>query len=198
MKKSWLPFGLVFALSSLLALLFQGFLRQVIVVPLLYAYWFVRLCLESLPQSLLWALFIGVAVVIAGKSLSVKKAKSRQERRGFTIEHQGKIEAWMERVRLARRGNYFKVRLARRLAEFSLETLAYRERLAPQEIQAQLESGTLEAPQEIQAYLKAGLSMFTQRLRAPQASPLQLNPERVVQFLEDLLQGRREGNAYER
>lgn len=204
MKTHWLPLGLVLLLSGLLALLLQDFLRETIVVPLLYAYWFVRLYLESLPQSLLWALFMGAALVMVAKGLSLNRTTFRKERRGWETESLGKIEAWVERVRLARRGNYFKLRLARRLADFSLEALAHRERLTPEEIQKQLQSGRLPIPEEMKAYLQAGLSLEiknagsgdTKRLRTPKASPLQLNPERVIQFLEDELYGR--GNVYER
>ncbi|OGF54138.1 MAG: hypothetical protein A2Z21_07125 [Candidatus Fraserbacteria bacterium RBG_16_55_9] len=206
MKTHWLPLGLVLLLSSLLALLFQDFLREVIVVPLLYAYWFMRLYVESLPQSFLWALFMAAVIAIAVKSISARTAKSRHGHRGLQKERQGKIEVWVERVRLAKRGKYFRVRLARRLAEFSLETLAYRERRTPEEIREQLQSGRSGIPQEIETYLQAGLSMNIQnadsgdttRLRTRKNSPLQLNPERVVEFLEHLLQGRRPGNAYER
>lgn len=197
MKKHWVPWMLVLLLSYLLALAFQDFLREAIIMPILYAYWFVRLYIESFPQSLLWAIFIGVAIVIVGRGF-FKREKTRRARHGVPMEHRQKIEAWAERIRLARRGNYFKLRLARRLAEISLEVLAYRERLAPDKIRRRLESGILRIPEDIQAYLQAGLAMdarptLSQRgQHAPWArktSPLQLNPERLVQFLEDLLRG---------
>ncbi len=208
MKKYWIPLGLVVLLSSLLALAFQDFLREAIVVPLLYAYWFVRLYIESLPQSLLWALFIGVAIVIIGRGF-VKREKTRRARHGVPMEHRQKIEAWAERIRLARRGNYFTLRLARRLAEISLEVLAYRERLAPDKIRRRLESGMLRIPEDIQAYLQTGLAMdarptLSERGHqvpwARKSPPLQLNPERIVQFLEDLLRGSlpSRGSAHER
>jgi len=170
--------------AIVLAFSFQDFLRETIVVPILYAYWFARLYIESLPQTLLWAIFIVAAVMIVARSFWAQGRRSNRSLRGVDIKPLGKIGAWSERIHLARQGGYFEERLARCLAELTLATLSYRERLSPEEVRQEIQSGLAYMPQEILTYVRAGLS-----LSETQPESLRENPERIVQFLEDQLRG---------
>jgi hypothetical protein len=197
-RKQLLPVGTVLLLACLLALLFQDFLREGIVVPLLYAYWFMRLYVESLPQALLGALFLGVALIWVSKGFLSARGERRRPARELRVEHRGKIETWVERLRLARRGRYFQSRLARRLLELALEAYAYRERTTPEEIRKQVQKGTFRTFRELQVHLEAGLTTDAQRPLWAELVRAPLNPETVVQSLEVILRGTRDRGAHER
>lgn len=193
MSASIARLALVLLGAIALALLFQDFLRETIVVPILYAYWFARLYIESLPQTLLWAIFIVAAVMIVGRSFWAQSGRSSRSLRGVDVKPLGKIGAWSERIHLARQGGYFQERLARSLAELTLATLSYRERISPEEVQKEIQSGLANMPQEILAYVRAGLSLSETQPESlswdRNVSSLYENPERIVQFLEDELRG---------
>jgi signal transduction histidine kinase len=181
-KKSWVPPVLLLLVAAALALLFQDVLREFIVVPILYAYWFARLYVESVPQSFLWAFFLAAAVLLVARSFWSQSIKPRRTRREIPLKPPGKIEAWVERIRLARHSEYFRARLARRLADLLLQTLAYRTRLSAEEVRQQLHQQlqmSNQIPQEIQTYLRAAF--------ATDEESLPENHERIVQFVEEQL-----------
>ena len=79
--------GLV--LLALMALLIRGFVREIIVVPLLYGLWIAGLILQSAPQVLLWSLFILVALIAASRSLIAPRLSVRRRRQG--APHTGRL-----------------------------------------------------------------------------------------------------------
>jgi hypothetical protein len=112
----------------------------------------------------------------------------------------GRVHSLKQAIYSTSQGDYFKWRLAQYLLNLSIEALAHRERTTPERIKQRLMSRTLEAPSEIEAYLLTGLTpIFTkhtnliERIKqtlglTPRISPLDLDPERVVQFLEEQLE----------
>ncbi len=199
MRRLLLVVGIILLISIPLTFLLRGFTREVLLAFLIHLSWMVRLYIDSLPQSNLWAVFISFVLVIAALSLIKRKSVPRK-----TTEVEkpqwGKVHSLIRAIHPASQGMYFKWRLAQYLLDLSIETLAHRERTTPERIKQRLMSGTLEAPSEIEAYLLAGLTpVFTTptnlitRIKqtlglTPRISPLNLDPERVIQFLEDQLE----------
>jgi hypothetical protein len=88
---------------------------------------------------------------------------------------------------------YYRWQLAHSLQRLTVEILTHNERTTIKEIRQRLSDGKLDILPEIQAYLLAGIvsiGHFSEpksrfRLRKKQSTPLDLNPELVIQFLED-------------
>ena len=176
------------ALSALLAmaLLIEGFVRDVLVVPLLYAVWIARLFWDSIPQGLLWAAF--VLVVVASAARSIVTQRPMRHVRTEETERRGRVEEWASLVNLAQQGDFSRWRLAQRLGQLALEVLPEQDLLASKRSVRRLQSETLDIPPAIRAYLQAPMPMARSRRRLRAASrggPFDLDPEQVVQFLED-------------
>jgi hypothetical protein len=217
-QKSWgkrllsvLPWILLLVIP--LMLLLRGVARSLIVIPVMYALWVADLVLTILPQPLFWILFLFLVLRIAFRSLMVSKLSKRQSSRSV-IRYPGRVEFWARRIRLIEQGSYSKWGFARHLGNLTLDTLAYTERLEPEQIRERLQNDELELDPEIQAYLRAGLtarppeafgflSGFRRRLFAlisrliPRGwqltlsntnASLDLNPEGLVQYLENQLE----------
>jgi hypothetical protein len=204
MRNRLILIGLGLLLAGLLAILLKGLMQEAIIQPLLYQLWILRLYIDSIPQLVLWVLFIGVALLIAGSSLLARRRQTELGR-AVELERLGQVAAWAEQVRLATgQKGYFQGRLARRLGQIALEVLSQNKRQPSEAIREELKAGQLEAPGPIRDYFQAGLTVRPATLLSGlsqsllwlrRASPLDLNPEEVVTFLEDQLRGSRGKSA---
>ncbi len=186
MNNRMLVAGLV--LLAVMSILIRGFLRDVVVVPLLYASWIAYLLIDSTSRLLLWGLFVLIATVVAVRSLA---------RRPVTLRSRAVQPARRERVAdLARLiddapGDLLsRWQVAQRLGQVTLQALADQGQVPPQEMRKRFNQGTLEVPPEIRAYIQARLPAGRPRRRTKAAAaptPLDLDPEYVVRYLEDKL-----------
>lgn len=180
-------------LVATLAYIFRNFIREAIVMPVAYLLWSARLLFESLPQIVVWIALLLVAFVLAIGSL-IPRIKPRPRTPGDEAGVRGQVETLARRIDLAKRGYYFRWHLAQRLSELAIDVLAQRQRASREQIRQQLLAGALDIPDGIRAYLNADLTIGSAaiaasslrqrlRLRLP-SSPLDLDPESVVSFLE--------------
>jgi hypothetical protein len=191
MNRNLLPIGLGLTIV-LLALLLRDFVREKVIIPFLKVLRF----FDDLPQDLIWFFFIGVILFFAYKTLIKWKMAGFKSRR-TPVVNPGQIEVLAELMRKANQGDYFRERLAQYLGDLTLKILAHRERLTPEMIKERLKSGTLDVPPEILLYLQAGLLWDSPHHRKREKmhlrstahdSPLDLDPKRIVQFLEHQLE----------
>jgi hypothetical protein len=183
MNRNLLPIGLGLTIV-LLALLLKDFVRGKVIIPFLKVLRFV----DDLPQDLIWFFFIGIILFFAYKTLIKWKIPWSQSRR-TQVMNQGQIEVLAELIRKANQGDYFRERLEQYLCDLTLKILAHRERLTPEIMKERLKSGTLDVPPEILAYLQAGLIWDSPHHRKREKTPpLDLDPKRIVQFLEHQLE----------
>jgi hypothetical protein len=201
--------GLVLLLAIPITFVMRDVAREMIVVPLLYFLWLGRLLWQSLPQALLWILFLVLGLYVAAKSLSVERDRTRRGGpvRGSAkdeVGYPGPVAVWARRVELARHREYYRWYLAQQLGRLAQEVLAYRARLALDQVEPPqvLREDRLDIPPKIRAYFEVGqrltppryvrfprLSRLISRLRSPaEDSPLSLDPERVIRFLERQLE----------
>ncbi len=182
--------GLV--LLALMALLVRGFVREIIVVPLLYGLWITGLILQSAPQFLLWSLFILVALIAASRSVMAPRLSVRRRRQGAS--HTGRLGEWAMLIDLARDDALTRWRLAHRLEELAIQTLAEHERAPADQVRQRLRNGKANVPPEIQRYLtarmptgrrKAVMSNGVTSSKGAHTAALDLDPEHVVRFLEE-------------
>lgn len=187
----------ILLIVGLLAFLIQDFVRELLLYPLFYLYWALRLVYEGIPGAIWWGIIIALLVLLALNSLS------RREKRGRAALNPAahslsRPQTWMRQIDKTRHGDYFKWQLAREISQLALESLANQERLTLDQARESLAAGRLGLPAPIQAYLSAGAlsnsyGYYTQieaNLRVPGThSPLDLDPEAIVSFLESKLEG---------
>ncbi len=199
MRKRLIGVSLILLISIPLALFLHEFTREVFFSFLLRLSWFVRLYMDSLPQPILWAVFISIAIVVAARSLLKRRSTPEMTSEAARFR-MGRVHNLMQAISRTSEGLYFKWRLAQHLLGLTLEMLAHQERTSQDRVRERLKSGGLDAPSEIEAYLLAGLtpvlstrSNLITRLKQAimpthRISPLDLDPERVIQFLENQME----------
>jgi hypothetical protein len=192
MRSRLLRLGLLLLLAGLLTPFLKDFIRDVLLLPLLYITWLGRLVLASLPQVIIWGSLFIFALFVAGRSLLIQSRRRLQTYRPVTLPP-GRLESWANLIDRAGQDRYARWRLARQLRKLTLAVLAQNKRQPLPQLTQELTEGRLNIPGEIQAYLQASLTSFSYfapaRFRfwfqAPPASPLDLDPEQIVRFLED-------------
>lgn len=199
MKKRLLVYGFGLVLTIPLAMGLQDFVRDVIVIPLLFIIWFAKLLLKSISQSNLWAIFLLFPLVFFVKSLKrlSTPSKTMDKTPGDVT---GTVTIWAERLRNAEKGIHYDRSLKQHLGKLFFSILAYNTGKNPEQIRRSMESEDLEAPSAIQAYVKAGDgdipptrfrsklgSLFRSWTRKREVPPLKTDAENVVKFLEKLL-----------
>jgi hypothetical protein len=199
MRRPLLVISLILLISIPLALVLHEFTREVFLSLLIRISWYVRQYMDILPQPILWVMFIAIAIVIAARSL-LKRKSTPVVTSEVTRLRMGRVHNLMQAINRTSEGLYFKWRLAQHLLGLTVNTLAHQERTTSNLVRERLKSGGLDAPSEIEAYLLAGLTPVLStpanlltRLRQAilpthRISPLDLDPEKVIQFLEDQLE----------
>lgn len=191
-----LSFLLVFIVSVglLLTPIFQTFIREAVVIPLLYLVWVGRFILSAVPHAALWACYVTFLLLVMTVSLLAKRQKKRKPPQ-LQPDQEDRVAGLAKLIEQAEQDDYFKWRLAQQLQKLSLDTLAYHTGQSIGQIRQQLRQGTLDIPPELQAYFAAGLkplgSVVTpQKLFATKHSPtaLDLDPVEVGRFLESFYQ----------
>jgi hypothetical protein len=200
--------AIILLLAIPLWLLLLDEVRQVLLGPLLPFVQAGQLLSQAIPQALLWALGLLLAGAVALRSLNWRPGPAPQ-RSTTTGGSTGPVRAWTHWLREQGQGGYFKKRLAHRLGRLAVQALAPYERLTAQQARRLLDR--LDAPPEIRAYLQAGfepeppatltgsriLARLKSRIRVnTQRSPLDLDPEEVVRFLETQLEVYNDHNTH--
>lgn len=192
MSQRWGPLALLLILAGLLAYVIQDFVDQAILTPLLYFYWLARLLLAAISQKIIWGIFLGVALVITGRTLWRWRSRSRQVQRGAKPQP-GRIEAWLKLIRQADQEVYYKWQLAQQLRRLTLGAIAREQRLSRREIRQRLRDNTLDLPPTLQAYFEASTKSLghlppsgpTWLRSRSTPTPLDIDPEQITQFLEE-------------
>ncbi|MFO7916952.1 MAG: hypothetical protein R6V13_02595 [Anaerolineae bacterium] len=189
---------LTIPLAILLSQNLRGFVRDLVVMPLLYILWIGRLLLQSIPQSFLWIIFLIFAILTTMRSLIGHQGRA-QTRHDLEKGRQGRVKELARRIELAEQSDYFHYQIARRLDTLVVETVSNSKRRTPEQVEQALDE--LDAPLEVKAYLQtqphhtlapssnrtspfARLVQFVQANVKPSSKT---DLERVVQFLEDRL-----------
>lgn len=189
--RRWIPLLVLAVVTVVLAFLIRDFVRQVIVLPVVYVGWYAWIVLSNLPYWFFWALLLGIVLAVALTSL---RGRDRPRRVAPPAEAapQGPVTNWYRLFAQAERSSTARRRLARTLGQFLWRTrypdLPYNETIFLQHA----EDDRLELTRETRAYFGAGLlregpSPRRRFNRERAADPLDLPPEHAVAFLEDRL-----------
>jgi hypothetical protein len=189
--------GLALLLIGLVALVISGTFGEVVVVPLLFLWWAAQVLYASIPQALLWGVFVVIAVLLVAKNFPASRAPLPLAAPQAVA--QGRVADWSRWLHDSRRDDHSRWRLAQRLSQLAIETLAFREQCPPHEISRRLEHGTLDIPPQLRAYLRAGSMPYwpapklRRRFGRPaqdtaHVDPLATDPQLVIDYLEDTVQ----------
>ncbi len=182
MGRRLLVWGAVFVAVVLLALLLQGTIQDICIVPAIQLLWMAGLMLRSIPQWVYWSLLVAGGVLVAlislGRYVGLSLRRAAKEERAAAP---GPIEKLAGHIHNTKRGIYFKWLIAHRLGELEQAVVLHRgggtngaRKLMPPQVQAYLEAGMDRPP------LDRGRWGFRRR-RTP--TPLGLDPSQVVEYL---------------
>jgi hypothetical protein len=188
---------LALLLVGLLTLIINGTIGELVVVPLLLLWWAAQVLYASIPQALLWGIFVAIAVLLVAKSFPWSSAPLPPAAPQTALL--GRVADWSRWLRDSRRDDHSRWRLAQRLSQLAVETLAFREQCPAQEISRRLDDGSLDIPPQLRAYLQAGRAPYWPKpklrrrfgWRAQEnahADPLAIDPQLVIDYLEETVQ----------
>ncbi len=202
MKKRPILIGLGILLIIIIAIALNGVVRETLAPAVLAWVWRVSLMSRGFPQVIVWAFFIAIIPIIAVFSLLEGRLSEPEPEAAVEQRYEGEVTVWVKRLRQAPEGAYFRQQLLRPLANLTLHTLAYKERLSRAETKEMLANDRIAIPPEMQQFLKKGLkarvhSQLTPSRRGKKQSLAQIAAqeaeiENILQFLENELEVTRE------
>jgi hypothetical protein len=134
--------------------------------PLGQVWAWITASLDDLPQVEIWAVLIGLFGLLGLRTLAGRAARPSAELRSQS-QSQGSLQGWRELMEDRTRGEYFRWRLARRVALLADEL--------------ELPAPTNEP--RIEAFLQAGRQLRTIRAQSTR-DELKLDPAILVEYLE--------------
>ncbi len=192
MKNRFLPLMISLLVAIVLVFVVEDFVRQVIVIPLLYASWFLALVLGSLPQWVFWVVFVITALVIANKSMAQDKTIRRQP---WTprASHRGPVATWSALLEGSKTQEFSRWRLAQALTKLTQDIL-FQEPFNLREREERWADFKTFLPPQVEASFKAPLPdarllsrLWCRRRGKGRFTAPDLDPEIVVKYLEDRL-----------
>ena len=196
MLRRLVVWGAVLVAAVLLAFWLQGTIQDVCIVPAIGLLRMGGLLLRSVSQSVFWSLLVaGVAFIALGSLARSGRLRLWRPAKEKRVATPGSIRRLAEYLHNTRRGLYFKWLVAHRLGELAQAILIQRgtsNTEGPRRMGAEGNGG--QGAVDIQAYMQAGLDRppmsrprrkFLSR-RPP--SPLDLDPTRVVEYLESQME----------
>jgi len=193
MKKRLVPLLIFGVVAIILYFLIDDFVQQMLIKPILHVAWVIIFVLESLPQALYWLAFIIIAILIARKSFARSKT-IRSSGQPPTAVHSGPVATWSGLLERADTQDFSRWRLAQALRALTRDVLFPIEDINTLYLEASNDRQEMDLPPEIDAFFRAPVPRYQRfhwlrfRHRGTRAAHgLDLDPEHVVQYLEDEL-----------
>ena len=183
-RPSW-PLLVVIGVSALLLAFFlRDAVYQMVVVPLAYVIWIVKLYYAAIPQGVLWTALLALLFLAALWSL-VPEVPPAARREPTHKLPEGQVEALALWIKKSRAGNYFKWQLANRLARIARGL----------DENAGLGGRFPSADKTVERYLDAGLNYSfvdfpspRNRFQPAPKTPLDADPNQVADYLESQME----------
>jgi hypothetical protein len=200
MRRRWLVLAVAVVLAVLLVWVLIRLAGGTVAMAFWYVLWYTNLLLKTIPQAAYWALFLCVAAAIAIASL-LGRGKARTGRKERPALQWGPVRQLAHSVRRAGEGTYFRWLLAGQLSERIIEAMDASGQATGRSRREWWTRNSQDVPPEIRAYVEAALwgglwrqSGMGSRVRRAfssdqTASPLDLDLETVVRFLESQVEG---------
>ena len=192
-----LIFAFIFVwILAIAALFLRETFRESIVQPFYLFLSLLQLIYLSIPQSFQWAALIGIGILVAFRSLYIRKTRV-QEDVEIPVEDRSRLQTWARWIELSQEGQYFQLHMARQLGDLTLDVIAHKEAESIEEVRARARSGKTKAPSHILEFLTLRLSRINYR-RFQQVLPRiglgsvssleELGYEPIVDYLESELE----------
>ncbi len=195
------PRRILLVLAALVVVVFMAFflqdtIQRIVVTPLAYLWWLLKLAFTAISQLVWWILLLAVLMVIVITNLvswiSIGKKSEKPAK-----EAQGSMEILAGWITKASKGNYYKWMIASRLAKLWSEISGHMENRSRLAHSAGPYSIDRQPPEAVQRYLKAGLrESFVDYPMPPfpfmrkQVTPFDLEVNEVVEYLESQMEER--------
>lgn len=183
-----------------IAFLLRDVVERTIVAPLAYIWWVLKLYYSAFPQYILWIVLVLVAVFSAVSSLMPESGTGGRPKPAPAVL-QGRIAGLAEWLNKSRRGGvYYKWLIANRLGKNAREILAQREGHAVSKKFGRLQGQGWHPSKTMDSYLESGLNgSFADYPQprfwtTPLPTPLDLDPEQVLDYLEGEMETHHDGN----
>lgn len=189
-------------LAAFLMWFVQDLARQTIAISLVSLLWGGKLLLYTLPQPLIWSIFLILGAFILLKSL-IPAQPFQAQKRIHASENRGKVEKLADLIQLAKQSEYSRRKLAQYLRTVTLDILEFERQDSRTQIYHALQSGSLEIDPEVRQYFQTALARKSispssgiraklhERFAAKkQQTPLDLQPVTIIRFLENQLEGK--------
>ena len=190
-RQRWFAITGVIVIAAILAFPLRGVVNQVVLVPISYLLWLLKLLYLSMNQAIWWFAAVFVVLLILGQSL-LPDLKPGKKLIPFARHERGNVETLAIALDKSKKGTYFKWLIANRLGRLAYDILLQREHGKPRSVFAPLTSEGWEATPEVQQYLEKGLhGSFAEfpnnqwgNFAKPEKTPLDHDVAEVVEFLE--------------
>ena len=154
MKKRFWVYVIILVAAIPITIGLEGFVRDIIIVPMLNILMVGTYFIQIIPQSILWVAFMLFAIIFCIRSLKKTSTTSRAikiSQRNIT----GPVSIWVKRVRDADNGVHSERDLKQHLKSLLNSTVAYNDGKRLIQIKGSLKSDDLKIPPEIQEYFNA-------------------------------------------
>ena len=151
MKKRFWVYVIILVAAIPITIGLEGFVRDIIIVPMLNILMVGTYFIQIIPQSILWVAFMLFAIIFCIRSLKKTSTTSRAikiSQRNIT----GPVSIWVKRVRDADNGVHSERDLKQHLKSLLISTVAYNDGKRLIQIKGSLKSDDLKIPPEIQEY----------------------------------------------
>jgi hypothetical protein len=185
---AYIPLMFTSLLTLVLFFLVDDFVIEVLLKPVLRFFWFISLVVRTIPQGILWAVFILIMIFLVASGFREDAQKASPTWRA-SKPLPGRVETWTRWLVGARRSRYARWRLSKELRKLT------RELLSPYEGEERVRLGLddLDLPEDIRAYLEAPYPVDNQgrnrwwQTKKETDPTLELEPQRVLDFLRKRL-----------
>jgi len=182
--------GLIAILAVILTLTIGEWVRELFVKPFLLLILLVQLYLASLPQLLLWLIFVAVLLIAA--FFSVRKLGTKPCHQKIAVESKekgkkmGPVEELAWRIEWASRSEYFERKIQQRLTDLAVELISREEGLPQEQARKWLKEGSW--PQKEQEEIRRFFAKDLKGRSLPLWEYLKayLRPARAGQFQREL------------
>jgi hypothetical protein len=191
---------IVFAvlLASVIAFELRDMIKDAIILPLAYLFWLLNLYYRTVPQVILWVILVVIVSRAALKNLLL--VRSPREINKVKLEPVvGPVESLSLLLGKSGKGIYYKWLIANRLGKVAREMLDQREGRRARKGFLILSGRDWFPPQDVETYLESGLNgSFADypqpRWSRPQFTPLDVAPQKIIDYLETELETGNDGN----
>ena len=135
---------------------FIGIVRDYIAPWVLSMIWRAYLMADSIPQVMIWAIFVAAIPLLAIFVLIQGRTKIEDDVGQTSEATSGQVFHWIKQIQRSATGDYFKRSFIRQLSELTFATLRYRERMSEDEVKQALKDDYFPSGSEIGKYLSLG------------------------------------------